>query len=96
MGVDIKLLDEEVLQVSTTPDAPDSPAMLASGLGCRYGKTWVVRELDLEVPQGSVTALLGRNGVGKSTTIQMLLGLLKPTEGSVSCCCSNSASNRFT
>ena len=48
-----------------------------------YGKRWVVRDLDLEVPQGSVTALLGRNGVGKSTTIQMLLGLLRPSQGSV-------------
>lgn len=55
----------------------------AHGLGCRFGKRWVVRDLELHVPEGSVTALLGRNGVGKSTTIQMLLGLLPQTQGTV-------------
>ena len=63
----------------------DGPTLLeARGLGRRFGKRWVVRDLDLVVPEGSVTALLGRNGVGKSTTIQMLLGLLPPSAGSVS------------
>lgn len=55
----------------------------ARGLGRRFGKRWVVRGLDLTVPGGSITALLGRNGAGKSTTIQMLLGLLPPSEGAV-------------
>jgi ABC-2 type transport system ATP-binding protein len=69
-------------------DGPEVPAtsgaaIEARGLGRRFGKKWVVRDLDLVVPPGSVTALLGRNGAGKSTTIQMLLGLLPPTEGSV-------------
>ena len=58
-------------------------AVSTSGLGRRFGSRWVVRELDLAVPLGSVTALLGRNGVGKSTTIQLLLGLLPPSAGSV-------------
>jgi|GEM_PF-137181 len=82
MGVDIKLKPEDP-SVSLTPESSEASAIVASGLGCRYGKRWVVRDLDLEVPQGSVTALLGRNGVGKSTTIQMLLGLLRPSQGSV-------------
>lgn len=60
------------------------PAVIeATGLGRRFGKKWVVRDLDLSVQAGSVTALLGRNGAGKSTTIQMLLGLLPPSEGTV-------------
>jgi len=63
----------------------NGPALIeARGLGRRFGKRWVVQDLDLVVPEGSVTALLGRNGVGKSTTIQMLLGLLPPSAGSVS------------
>ena len=67
----------------TSGDA--APAAIdARGLGRRFGKRWVVRGLDLAVPAGSITALLGRNGAGKSTTIQMLLGLLAPTEGQVS------------
>src|SRR4051812_2166411 len=69
---------------SPPPSQPDLPlAIEAKKLSCRFGKKWVVKDLDLAVAPGSVTALLGRNGVGKSTTIQMLLGLLPPTSGTV-------------
>ncbi|RMG10369.1 MAG: ABC transporter ATP-binding protein [Planctomycetota bacterium] len=57
------------------------PPLEARNLGRRFGRRWVVRDLSFQVPRGSVTALLGRNGVGKSTTIQLLLGLLDPSEG---------------
>ena len=46
-----------------------------------YGKKKVVDGLNLRVQSGSVFALLGRNGSGKTTTIRMLLGLLYPTRG---------------
>src|SRR5580704_3787958 len=39
--------------------------------------------MDLRVPEGAVYALLGRNGVGKSTFLQVALGLLRPTSGQV-------------
>lgn len=42
-----------------------------------------VRDLSLEVHQGSIYAFLGPNGAGKSTTIRLLLGLLRPTRGNV-------------
>jgi ABC-2 type transport system ATP-binding protein len=44
---------------------------------------WAVRELDLELKKGEVIGLLGPNGAGKTTVIHMLLGLLRPTAGSV-------------
>jgi ABC-2 type transport system ATP-binding protein len=47
-----------------------------------YDAKKVVDSLELTVPQGSVFALLGRNGSGKTTTIRILLGLLEPTRGS--------------
>lgn len=47
----------------------------------RFRKTVAVRDLDLEVPEGSVFALLGPNGAGKTTTLRMLLGMLPPTTG---------------
>ncbi|QKG85401.1 ABC transporter ATP-binding protein [Kroppenstedtia pulmonis] len=49
----------------------------------RYGKRYSVRYLNLKVRQGEVYGFLGPNGAGKTTTIKMLLGLAKPTEGSV-------------
>ena len=47
-------------------------------------KAKAVDDIDFEVTQGEVVALLGPNGSGKSTTIKMLLGLLYPTSGSIS------------
>ncbi|HTA11774.1 MAG TPA: ABC transporter ATP-binding protein [Solirubrobacteraceae bacterium] len=48
------------------------------------GPIHAVRGVDVEIDAGETVALLGPNGAGKSTTIDMLLGLLKPDEGSVS------------
>ena len=51
------------------------------GLGKQYRRTFAVRNLDLAVPEGSISAFLGPNGSGKTTTIRMLLGLARPSEG---------------
>jgi len=47
----------------------------------RYGAVHAVRELNLAVRRNRVTAFLGKNGAGKSTTIKMLLGMVRPTAG---------------
>lgn len=44
---------------------------------------WAVRDLDLEIARGSVFGLVGRNGAGKSTTLKMIAGRLRPTTGRV-------------
>ena len=54
------------------------------GLTKRYGDILAVDDLSLEVPLGQVFGLLGPNGSGKTTTMGMLLGLVKPTSGSFS------------
>jgi len=59
----------------------DQPVIQSRGLTRYFGRKRAVYELDLEVPQGSVFALLGRNGSGKTTTIRLLLGLLQPARG---------------
>ena len=54
----------------------------ALGLGKRFGDLWALRDLDLDVPAGSILGLLGHNGAGKTTAIRILTTLSQPTEGS--------------
>ncbi len=49
----------------------------------RYGKVTAVNEISLQVDEGEIYAFLGLNGAGKTTTIRMLLGMIKPTSGTV-------------
>lgn len=49
----------------------------------RAGKTFEIRELGLKVPTGSLYGFLGPNGSGKTTTIRLMLGLLRPLSGSI-------------
>lgn len=53
------------------------------GLCVQFGRKVVLDGLDLDVPRGSVTALVGRNGVGKSTLLRLLAGLASPASGAV-------------
>lgn len=48
-----------------------------------YGEHAAVRNVSLHVPQGAIYGLLGRNGAGKTTVMKMLLGLARPTSGSI-------------
>ena len=55
----------------------------ARGLVKRYGELVAVDNVDLTVEPGDVYGYLGPNGAGKTTSLRMLLGLIRPTEGSV-------------
>jgi branched-chain amino acid transport system ATP-binding protein len=48
-----------------------------------YGPILALQGISLEVPEGSITAILGANGAGKSTTLRAISGLLKPTRGAI-------------
>ena len=54
-----------------------------TGLRVHYGPVEAVRGIDLVLEQGGITALLGANGAGKSTTLLTLSGLLRPSAGSI-------------
>jgi ABC-2 type transport system ATP-binding protein len=56
--------------------------VVANGLTKRYGQRLAVNGLDFELPTGIVAGFVGPNGSGKTTTIQLLLGLIRPTAGS--------------
>jgi ABC-2 type transport system ATP-binding protein len=58
-------------------------AISTQGLGKRYGSKWALRDCTIEVPEGSVTALVGPNGAGKTTLLQLAVGLTRPSAGDV-------------
>ncbi len=63
-----------------------APPILIENLSVTYSDHRVLDGLSLSVPPGSVTALLGGNGAGKSTTLSTLLGFVKAASGTVSVC----------
>lgn len=54
-----------------------------SGLNQFYGESHTLWDLDLQVQEGSCTCLMGRNGVGKTTLLQCVMGLLQPRSGQI-------------
>jgi ABC-2 type transport system ATP-binding protein len=60
------------------------PVLEARGLAKRYGRrTWALAGIELEIPQGGITALVGPNAAGKSTLIKSWVGFERPTRGGV-------------
>jgi branched-chain amino acid transport system ATP-binding protein len=60
-----------------------APLVRLDGIHTYYGKSHILHGVSLEVSAGEVVGLLGRNGVGKSTTLKTIMGLVHPTEGTV-------------
>lgn len=54
-----------------------------TGLTAAYGESRILFGIDLHVAQGEVVTLLGRNGMGKTTTVKSIFGLLRPTGGNI-------------
>ena len=54
-----------------------------SNLNVYYGESHILRDVDLSVPSGQMVCLIGRNGVGKSTLLKTIMGLLKPRSGTI-------------
>jgi urea transport system ATP-binding protein len=57
--------------------------LAVAGLNQYYGGSHILRDLSFEVPAGKVTALLGRNGVGKTTLLRTLMGLVPAKSGEI-------------
>ncbi|MFJ9421909.1 sugar ABC transporter ATP-binding protein [Streptomyces sp. NPDC101249] len=67
---------------TTVPD-PQAPAVVCRGVSKIFGRTYAVRDVDLEIPAGTVHALVGENGAGKSTLLGMVSGRLAADTGTV-------------
>jgi branched-chain amino acid transport system ATP-binding protein len=57
--------------------------LAVDGLHAHYGKSHILHGVSLEVDAGEIVCLLGRNGVGKSTTLKSVMGLVAPSHGAV-------------
>lgn len=57
-----------------------------SGLNVYYGESHILRDVDLSVAAGKMVCLIGRNGVGKTTLLKTLMGLLQPRSGAIAFC----------
>ncbi len=76
----------KALQSARKPvDRPDdaSPLLRLEGINSYYGKSHILRDVSLQVHNKEVTALLGRNGAGKSSTLKSILGIVIPASGRV-------------
>ena len=63
--------------------APSEPLVQVEGLHTYYGKSHILHGVTLEVGRGEVVGLIGRNGVGKSTTLKTIMGLVNARQGEI-------------
>lgn len=54
-----------------------------SGINVYYGESHILRNVDLNVPKGQMICLIGRNGVGKTTLLKTIMGLIRPRSGMI-------------
>ncbi len=68
--------------MTTSPPA-DSPTLVATGLGKRFGRRWALSDCTLTIPSGRVVGLVGPNGAGKTTLLHLAVGLTTPDAGTI-------------
>lgn len=61
----------------------EEPIVKVENLSHRYSIQWAIRDINFEIRENGIYGLLGSNGAGKSTTMNIMCGVLKPTEGNI-------------
>ena len=68
---------------STLPPVPIAPTLKISNLNVYYGESHILRGVDMTIPPAKMVCLIGRNGVGKTTLLKTVMGLLAPRSGQI-------------
>lgn len=69
--------------IAPQPISPPEILLQASGINVYYGESHILRDVDITIPRGQMVCLIGRNGVGKTTLLKTIMGLLKPRTGTI-------------
>ena len=62
---------------------PPDTILAVEDLDVHYGGSRILRDVSLDIPSGSIAAVMGRNGVGKTTLLKAIMGLVEPSKGRV-------------
>ncbi|NLX94583.1 MAG: ABC transporter ATP-binding protein [Rhodopirellula sp.] len=73
------------MMIHSTASRFDSSDLLlqVAGLGVRFGRQQVLRDVDIAIPRGQTVAIIGESGCGKTVLLKAIIGLLRPTQGEV-------------
>ena len=66
-----------------TPSSPDTPVLSAQGLQRSFGAVVAAADVNIDIRRGERLCLIGSNGAGKTTFVNMITGYLKPTAGRI-------------
>lgn len=70
-------------QVNLSSDSSSTPAVRVRGLKKGFGKFQIHKGVDLDIPKGKITYIMGGSGSGKSLLLKQIMGFLKPDEGTI-------------
>src|SRR3954452_20733354 len=76
-------MSDTLVRNRTEPIAPRTPLLSCRGIDMAYGPVQILFDVDFDVAEGEIVALLGTNGAGKSTLLKGICGLVKPKRGTV-------------
>jgi phospholipid/cholesterol/gamma-HCH transport system ATP-binding protein len=68
---------------STAPTSSQEPLIRVQRLAVEFGRHQVLRDIDLEIARGQTLAIIGESGCGKTVLLKTIIGLLRPTRGTV-------------
>lgn len=72
-----------MISQAPAPTTGRKTILRVSGLNVYYGESHILRNVDLQIPEGEMVCLIGRNGVGKTTFLKTVIGLLQQKSGSI-------------